>query len=117
MLPSIRGLYRDDLLARAVYAEGAGIARALPIGVAVPADADDVSQLVQWAGANGAAVIARGSGSGMAGGAVGRGIIVDLSRLNAIGDIDVARRRVWTGAGALRGAVDAGARSHGLRFP
>src|SRR5688572_29059859 len=115
--PTIRGLYRDDLLARAVYAEGAGIARAVPIGIAVPADADDVSELVRWASGHGAPLIARGSGSGMAGGAVGRGIIVDLSRLNAIGDIDVARRRVWTGPGALRGAVDAAARAHGLRFP
>jgi FAD/FMN-containing dehydrogenase len=115
--PSIRGLYRDDLLARAVYAEGAGIARAVPSGVAVPADADDLSQLVRWASAHGAALVARGSGSGMAGGAVGAGIIVDLSRLNAIGDVDVAARRLWTGPGALRGAVDAAARTYGLRFP
>jgi FAD/FMN-containing dehydrogenase len=115
--PSLRGLYRDDLVARAVYAEGAGISRAVPSGVAVPADADDVSELVRWASAHGIALIARGSGSGMAGGAVGRGIIVDLSRLNAIGDVDVARRRVCVGAGALRGTVDGSARAHRLRFP
>jgi FAD/FMN-containing dehydrogenase len=117
MRPDIRGLYRDDPLARAVYSEGAGIARAIPAAVAVPADADDVSQLVRWASEHGIALIARGSGSGMAGGAVGRDVIVDLSRLDAIGDIDVNHRRVWVGAGALRGAVEAAARSHGLRFP
>jgi FAD/FMN-containing dehydrogenase len=117
MRPDIRGLYRDDPLARAVYSEGAGIARAIPAAVAVPADADDVSQLVRWASEHGIALIARGSGSGMAGGAVGRDVIVDLSRLDAIGDIDVSHRRVWVGAGALRGAVEAAARSHGLRFP
>ena len=114
---SFRGIYRDDLLARALYSEGAGIARALPDGVAVPVDADDVSELVRWAGGRGVALIARGSGSGMAGGAVGRGVIVDLSHLNAIGDIDTRHRRVWTGPGALRGAVDSAARMHGLRFP
>ena len=53
----------------------------------------------------------------MAGGAVGRAVIVDLSRLDAIGDVDLTHRRVWTGPGALRGAVDAIARTHGLRFP
>ena len=53
----------------------------------------------------------------MAGGAVGRAVIVDLSRLDAIGDVDLANRRVWTGPGALRGAVDAAARTEGLRFP
>jgi FAD/FMN-containing dehydrogenase len=53
----------------------------------------------------------------MAGGAVGRDVIVDLSRLDAIGDVDVSHRRLWAGAGALRGAVEAAARAHGLRFP
>src|SRR5688572_7883404 len=53
----------------------------------------------------------------MAGGAVGRGVIVDLSRLNGIGDVDATPRCLWVGAGALRGAVDAAARAHGLRFP
>jgi FAD/FMN-containing dehydrogenase len=115
--PIIRGAFRDDALARAVYSEGAGIARAMPAGVAVPADADDVSQIVRWASERGVALIARGSGSGMAGGAVGRDVIVDLSRLDAIGDIDVSHRRVWVGPGALRGAVDAAARARGLRFP
>jgi FAD/FMN-containing dehydrogenase len=117
MRPRIRGLYRDDPLARAVYSEGAGVARAMPTGVAVPVDADDASHLVRWASEHGIALIARGSGSGMAGGAVGRDVIVDLSRFTAIGEIDVAHRRVWVGAGALRGAVDAAARVHGLRFP
>ena len=105
------------MLARAVYSEGAGIARTIPAAVAVPADADDVSHLVRWATERGVALIARGSGSGMAGGAVGRDVIVDLSRLDAIGDVDLRQRRVWVGAGALRGAVDGAARTHGLRFP
>ena len=59
--------------ARGVYAEGAGIARAIPAAVAVPADADDVATLVRWAAATRTALIPRGSGSGMAGGAVGPG--------------------------------------------
>jgi FAD/FMN-containing dehydrogenase len=117
MRPHIRGIYRDDALARAIYSEGAGIARAIPAGVAVPVDADDVSQLVRWASERGISLIARGSGSGMAGGAVGNDIIVDLSRLDAIAGVDVAQRRVWVEPGALRGAVDAAARVHGLRFP
>ena len=112
-----RGVFRDDESARAVYAEGAGIARAMPAAVAVPADADDVAALVRWAGASNTPLIARGSGSGMAGGAVGTGVIVDLSRLDAIGPIDSERRRVMVGPGALRGAVNERARRKGLRFP
>jgi FAD/FMN-containing dehydrogenase len=112
-----RGVFRDDDSARAVYAEGAGIAQAMPVAVAVPADADDVAALVRWAAGSGTALIARGSGSGMAGGAVGAGVIVDLSRLDAIGPIDVERRRVMVGPGALRGAVNERARQKKLRFP
>ena len=112
-----RGVFRDDDSARAVYSEGAGIARAIPAAVAVPAHADDVSALVRWAAATGTPLIARGSGSGMAGGAVGPGVIVDLSRLDAIGAVDVERRRVTVGPGALRGAVNERARKYRLRFP
>jgi len=112
-----RGVFRDDDSARAVYAEGAGIARTIPAAVAVPADADDVCALVRWAAATRTPLIARGSGSGMAGGAVGSGVIVDLSRLDSIGPVDVERRRVTVGPGALRGAVNERARRHKLRFP
>ena len=112
-----RGAFRIDDSARAVYAEGAGIARAIPAAVAVPTNADDVGALVRWAAASGRALIARGSGSGMAGGAVGTGVIVDLSRLDSIGSIDTERRRVMVGPGAVRGAVNECARMQKLRFP
>ena len=61
--------------------------------------------------------MARGSASGMAAGAIGPGIALDLSRMNAIGDVDVLSRRIRVGAGAVRAAVDAAARAVGLRFP
>ena len=72
-----RGTFRDDLAARAVYGEAAGIERILPLGVAVPADADDVRTLVRWAAETRTPLVPRGSGSSMAGGAIGEGIIVD----------------------------------------
>ena len=115
--PEFRGIFRQDDEARAVYSEAAGIARAIPTAIALPVDADDVIALVRWARSTGTPLIPRGSGSSMAGGAVGRGVIVDLSRLDAIGPVDIDKRRVTVGPGALRAAVDARAREHGLRFP
>ncbi|MCU0615999.1 MAG: FAD-binding oxidoreductase [Gemmatimonadaceae bacterium] len=112
-----RGLWRADLTARELYSQGAGIARVLPAAVAVPADADDVSTLVVAARRDGFSLIPRGSGSGMAAGAVGTGVIVDLSRLQRIEAVDVHAQRVRCGPGALRGAVDTAARAVGLRFP
>jgi len=108
---------RDDSLARAVYSEAAGIGRALPAAVAVPASAEDVAALVRWARSAGIALTPRGSGSGMAGGAIGDGVVVDVSRLNAIESVKVAERRVRVGPGALRAAVNDAAERSGLRFP
>jgi FAD/FMN-containing dehydrogenase len=115
--PRFRGVFRTDLLARALYAEGAGIARCVPQAVAVPADGEDVGPLVAWAKASGTPLMPRGSGSGMAAGAVGPGVVVDLSRLRTLAPVDVAGRRIRVGAGALRGEIDRAARAVGLRFP
>jgi FAD/FMN-containing dehydrogenase len=115
--PGFRGIFRDDLDARAVYSEAAGIARIIPRGVAIPADADDVCALVRWAAATHTPLVPRGSGSSMAGGAIGDGVIVDLSRLDAIEPVDVGRRTIRCGPGAVRNAVDAAARAAGLQFP
>ena len=115
--PGFRGTFRDDLLARAVYSEAAGIARIQPRGVAVPSDADDVCTLVRWAAETRTPLVPRGSGSSMAGGAVGDGVIVDLSRLGAMGAVDVAKRTIRCGPGAIRDAVDRAARAVGLQFP
>jgi FAD/FMN-containing dehydrogenase len=112
-----RGVFRADAGARAVYSEAAGIGQIIPRAVAVPVDADDVVALVRWAARTRTPLVPRGSGSSMAGGAIGDGVIVDLSRLAALGEPDIARRTIRCGPGALRDAVDAAAREVGLRFP
>jgi FAD/FMN-containing dehydrogenase len=53
----------------------------------------------------------------MAGGAIGAGVIVDLSRLRAAGRVDVRSRSIAVEPGALRDDVERKARQHGLRFP
>jgi FAD/FMN-containing dehydrogenase len=115
--PRFRGVFRADDDARAVYSEAAGIARAMPRAVALPVDVEDLSRLVRWASSSGTPLIPRGSGSSMPGGAVGDGVIVDLSRWRGIGDVNVATRTIRVGPGALRAEVDRAAREHGLRFP
>ncbi|MBX9854787.1 MAG: FAD-binding oxidoreductase [Gemmatimonadaceae bacterium] len=115
--PGFRGVFRADTTARALYAEGAGIARCLPQAVAVPADAEALSELVRWARRTGHALMPRGSGSGMAAGAVGPHVVVDLSRATEVHAVDVEARCVVAGVGATRQAVDAAARAVGLRFP
>src|SRR5690349_17268753 len=94
---AFRGVFREDVAARAVYAEAAGIGRVMPRAVAVPERAEDVVALVEWAREANAVLVPRASGSSMPGGAIGLGVIVDLSRLNAIGAPDAAARRIAVG--------------------
>ncbi|HVD59574.1 MAG TPA: FAD-binding oxidoreductase, partial [Gemmatimonadaceae bacterium] len=112
-----RGTFRDDIAARAVYSEAAGIGRIIPQAVAVPEDADDIVAVIQWARAESIPITVRGSGSSMAGGAIGPGVIVDVSRMSAIGDVAVQSRRITVGPGAIRENVSAAALKKGLRFP
>lgn len=112
-----RGIFRTDIEARSLYAEGAGIARALPSAVAVPADIDDLSLLVRWARSTGHGLMPRGSGSGMAAGAVGSHVMLDVSRMQDMRAVDTSTRTVRVGAGVLRNDVDAAARRVGLCFP
>jgi FAD/FMN-containing dehydrogenase len=111
-----RGVFRDDDAARAVYAEAAGIQRIWPLAIAVPEDAADLRVLVQWAHDSRTPIIPRGSGSSMAGGAIGAGVIADVSRLREMPAID-ERRHLLVGPGILRGEADAAADARGLRFP
>jgi FAD/FMN-containing dehydrogenase len=115
--PRFRGAFREDELARAMYSEAAGIGRAIPSAVAVPMDAEDVMMLVRWAAETGTALIPRGSGSSMAGGAIGKGVIVDLSRISHLGTIDERGRTVWADAGVVWSTLDLAARERGLRLP
>jgi FAD/FMN-containing dehydrogenase len=115
--PGYRGIFRTDDDARAVYSEAAGIARILPRAVAVPNDEADVASLVLWARKNEMPLIPRGSGSSMAGGAIGDGLIVDLSRLRRMGPVNAPERSVVVEPGVLREEVQAAVRQYGLRFP
>lgn len=115
--PGFRGTFRADASARAVYSEAAGIGRTLPAAVAVPRDAADVSALVRWARDRRTFLIPRGSGSSMAGGAIGSGVAVDTSRMRGMGSVDAAQRCVRVGVGVTRGEVERLASAARLRFP
>lgn len=115
--PGFRGVFRTDDDARDVYSEAAGIGRSLPAAVAVPTDVEDLSLLVRWARDRRMALIPRGSGSSMPGGAIGVGVIVDVSRWRSMSAVDAENRSIVVGPGVLRREVDDAARRHGLRFP
>ena len=116
--PGFRGPFRTDETARSLYSEGAGVFRVLPAAVAVPRDVDDLVALVRWARETRTPLVPRGSGSGMAGGNVGTGIVVDLTRgFAAAPVVDAAARTARAGAAVVYRALNEAAAPHGLILP
>ena len=115
--PGFRGVFRTDDAARAVYSEAAGIGRVIPRAVAVPSTEGDVAALVRWARESAVPLVPRGSGSSMPGGAIGDGVILDLSRLRDIESVNAGERTIVVQPGVLRSEVNQAVAAHGLRFP
>ena len=109
------GLLTDPRV-RAAYAEGAGVYRIVPAAVAVPRGVEELQELVRWARTTGTPLVPRGAGSGMAGGSVGRGVVVDLSQGFHWTAPDWPRRRLWAGASVTWTELTAAARAFGLRL-
>jgi len=115
--PTLLTQAREDIRARAAYAEGAGIYRMLPGSVAQPASAADVRGLLAWALAKKIPVTPRGAGSAMAGGNVGDGLILDLTCLDhGRISVDVNARIATVAPGATGSAINVAALPHRLRL-
>ncbi len=76
----VSGQVRCDPLFCQLYATDGSIFEVVPIGVVCPSSVSDVVACVQYARETGIPIVARGAGSGTAGGALGGGLILDFSR-------------------------------------
>ncbi|MGH9607796.1 MAG: FAD-binding and (Fe-S)-binding domain-containing protein [Terracidiphilus sp.] len=86
---TVRGEVCFDMGSRALYAADASNYRQLPVGVVLPRDAADVEAGLAACRQVGAAVVARGGGTSLAGQAANVGVVFDYSRyMNALESID-----------------------------
>lgn len=108
---------RFDDHTRQLYATDASIYQITPRAVAFPRTIEDVATLLPALIQEGIPVTPRGAGTGLAGGAIGDGVIVDLARYNqAITDLNVEARTVRVGAGVVLDELNAFLKPHGLAF-
>ena len=92
---------------RCMYASDASAYEILPKCVVLPKSADDVIKVVKFASDNSVPVIARGGGSGLAGQAVGDGIIIDFTKyMNKIIEINDKENYVVVEPGIYKGILD-----------
>jgi FAD/FMN-containing dehydrogenase len=83
-----------------------------------PGSTEEVSAVVRACARHGAAVVPQGGNTGLVGGGVPRGdgeqVVLSLTRLDSVGDVDAATAQVSVGAGVSLGALQASARAAGL---
>ncbi|OAH16226.1 FAD-binding and (Fe-S)-binding domain-containing protein [Streptomyces jeddahensis] len=100
-----------------LYAYDASNYRVPPRAVVFPRSADDVVAVLRACRETGVPVTARGGGTGMAGNAVGPGVVLDFSRyMNRILDIDPVARTARVEAGVVLDALRSATALHGLTF-
>ena len=88
-----------------------------PAAVILPADRQELIEVVVLLHEADIDVVPRGAGTGLAGGAVARdAVIVGTSRMNRILAVDPVRRTVTAEPGALTAALSEAAAAHGLRY-
>ena len=108
--PDVTAAYRQDW----ARDPGAGLPRALVRATST----EDVQTTMRWATRHGVAVVPRGAGSGLSGGASARsdGIVLSLERMRAL-HIDRATRTAVVQPGRLNVEVKRAAAEHGLWYP
>ncbi|MGV1100241.1 FAD-binding oxidoreductase [Thiovibrio sp. JS02] len=91
----------------------------LPAAVAFPASAAEVSRIMALAAATPFAVVPRGAGSGMTGGAlpVAGGLVLAMNRLNRILEIDQANQIAIVEPGVITGEFRSEVAKLGLYYP
>lgn len=93
-------------------------AAGVPLAVVRATCTEDVQAAVRFAGQHGLAVVPRGAGSGLSGGASALDgcLVISLERMRAV-DVDPATRIAVVEPGALNAEVKAAAAEHGLWYP
>ncbi len=106
-----------DNLTRQLYATDASIYQVEPAAVAFPRNASQASSIIRTAADTSVPIIPRGAGTGLIGGALGEGLIIDFSRHNRqISDLNLEKRSVRVGAGVVLDQLNAFLKPHGFCF-
>lgn len=106
-----------DDLTRHLYATDASVYQVMPQAVAFPKGAKQAKAIISAATNAGIPIIPRGAGTGLAGGALGEGVVVDFARHNKqITELDLEKRIVRVGPGVVPDRLNEFLKPHGLCF-
>ncbi|WP_181781918.1 FAD-binding oxidoreductase [Pseudonocardia pini] len=108
----------DPVRTRAYECDGLTGYRVRPEIVLIPRDTAGVARAVKACHRNGVPFVARGAGTGLSGGAlpVADGVVISLSRLKTIREVDVVNRRAVVEPGVTNLEITAAVAQHGLYY-
>lgn len=111
------GDIRLDAASRILYSTDASIYQMEPLGVAFPKSQDDLHAAIELAAKYKVPVLPRGSGTSLAGQAIGNALILDCSRwLNSIVEVNAEAQSAIVEPGVILSKLNAVAAKHGLMF-
>ncbi|HWB55261.1 MAG TPA: FAD-binding protein, partial [Tepidisphaeraceae bacterium] len=92
--------------------------RAVPGAVVLPNQAEDVQKIVRLCHRDNVPFVARGSGTGLSGGAmpVANGIVISLAKLNRILEVDIPNARIVVEPGVINAQVTSRVSPHGYFY-
>jgi FAD/FMN-containing dehydrogenase/Fe-S oxidoreductase len=105
-----------DNLTRQLYATDASIYQIEPVAVAFPKSARQAGAIIEAACQAAIPIIPRGAGTGLAGGAVGDGLVIDFSHYRQILYLDLEKQTVHVGAGVVLDQLNQFLRPHNFCF-
>lgn len=101
----------------AYEADALTTSRGLPDAVVFPSDREDLIRVVRLLHESRIPFVARGAGTGLAGGAVARGgVLICTTRMRRILEVDPQGRTALVEPGVLTDSINEAARWHGLRY-
>src|SRR6202522_3089119 len=108
----------DPLELRTYECDGLTSHRATPALVVLPSSAEQVAAVVRTCAAAGVLFVARGSGTGLSGGAVphAEGVLIVMSQMRAILEVDPVARRAVVEPGVTNLSVTEAVRPFGLFY-
>jgi FAD/FMN-containing dehydrogenase/Fe-S oxidoreductase len=111
------GEIRDDIGSRILYCTDASMYQIEPLGVALPRTQEDLIAAVELAAKYKIPILPRGSGTSLAGQAIGNALILDCSRwLDSIIEIDPEFGTATVEPGVVLADLNAAASKHGFMY-
>jgi FAD/FMN-containing dehydrogenase/Fe-S oxidoreductase len=114
---AVSGEVRFDAGSRGMYANDFSIYRAVPLGVVIPRDADDVLATIAACREHGAPVLPRGCGTAPSGQTTNVAVVIDYSKyFNRIVELDPDSRRARVEPGVICDQLRDAAERHHLTY-